>query len=65
MSKRIGWADKARAYARAHMPARSWRDKDIKALADLLRITHVKAYGDGFNEGADYMKVKLCGGPFQ
>jgi len=66
MSKPTKWkyTDMARRFARGHLPATAWTDKDIKALADLLGIVRMRSYGDGFNEGyaaghEDQMKMRV------
>lgn len=67
MSKRVkGWkfADIARRFARGHLPASAWSDKDIYALADLLSGVRMRAYGQGFNDGYqqghdDQMKMRV------
>jgi hypothetical protein len=64
MSKKWKYIDMARRFARGHLPAADWTDKDVKALAALLRIVRVRAYGDGFNKGyeaghEDQMKMRV------
>ena len=41
----------ARRLGRNHFPASAWTDRDIKALADLLRSAKLKGFGEGFNAG--------------
>jgi flagellar biosynthesis/type III secretory pathway protein FliH len=45
------FTDMARRYARGHLSASAWTDKDIKALADMLGVVRMRAYRDGFNQG--------------
>jgi len=66
MAKRkVNYMDTARRYGRSHLPASAWSDKDIKALADLLRTIAVRSYGDGFNAGyasghEEQMKMRIA-----
>jgi hypothetical protein len=58
------YTEMARRFARAHLPASAWTDKDIKALADLLGHVRTRAYGNGFNDGygaghEDQMRMRV------
>ena len=58
MKNKMKYTDMARRFGRGHLPARVWTDKDIKALADLLRTTRVKGYADGFKAGHEFAEVQ-------